>query len=290
MKYFVHSPFNISYVSGPHFGDIDATGRICIWHLSFHSQVRQTEEGNAAPNKIYIPFAGAIRTPNTSTAFYIRLHHLQLLPEFHKQQHWNIPLRVHRQFSYLGNTSFCRDLTFRNALTNQLLATGITSNVCVDLTTGRSTKLPTEYLEEISKEKLTRTKQPQGFVQPDQPKDCFVHTITVTSSCIDTNDHQNMALYIRDCWNAGSLAACSKSLPHFDKELLYFKVKTVTFLYQGQALIGDELNIACWEHQHDPNTLCFTVTKGSKVTGQCQMEFYYEHDIRLESGDIQSKL
>ena len=200
---------------------------------------------------------------------------MDILPAFHKQQtHATMPIKMKNWTSYLGRTSTCTDIAFSNGLTGVPIATAVSHDVCVDFTTRRPCKLSTQWVEDISNGQLTRKAPPRGFTQPMTPNDCFVYTTKVVSSGTDSNQHQNMALHIRDCWNAGSAAACEGKLSHFDKDLVYYRVKSATFLYLGEVLIGDELNIACWEHNQDYDTLCFTMTKRSKVVGQCQMIFF----------------
>ncbi|XP_072015192.1 uncharacterized protein [Amphiura filiformis] len=293
MKYFVHSLYHFSCVSGPHYDYIDEKGKISVWKLGSHTAI------NIMPNlldgttvKPYPTFILPISKTDKQLVF-TRLYQLEMLPAFHRQQHWNMPLKMNKWIGYLGNTSFCWEMSFHNAITDELIGSGVFHAVCVDKETRRPTSIKTlkpHIHKDVGAEQLTRKKAPSGFVQPDMPRDCFVKATLVTSSCIDTNQHQNMPLYIRDCWNTACSAACEKSLPHFDEELTNFDAKKVTVLCLGEALLGDIMHIACWEHQDDPQIICCTIMKESMIIFQCQMEFYPQDQTAHQPHQPLSKL
>ena len=265
-----------------------------MWHLNFHMQCGPVGLHTDAKNTstIYPALYYPIPTNKAQTEVtgFTRLYQVEILPEFHKKHHSNLTLKMDKWFSYLGNTSYCQDFVIKNALTDEVLARGTGHNVRVDFTTRRPSKIPEKWFKEINKHQLTRSKPPQSFQQPQQPSNCYIYTTPVLSSSTDSNQHQNMAIHIRNCWNAGSAAACQNHLSQFTTDLAHYKVKFVSFLYQGEVLVGDKLQVACWEHDSKSNTLCFTMTKRSKVVGQCQMEFYPESQNMSSSVNTKAKL
>ena len=267
------------------------SGKITMWNLAFHTQCGPIGVHSDTEDTKIIEMYPALYYPiSTDVTGFTRLYQVDILPEFHKQHHFYLTLKGSRWFSYLGSTSYCKDFEIKNALTDELLAKGVFHHVRVNFETRRPSKLPQKWYREISRDQLTRSKPPQSFQQPPQPSKCYLYTTLVVSSSTDCNQHQNMAIYLRDCWNAGSAAACQNQLSQFKADLAYYKVKFVSFLYQGEVLVGDTLQVACWEHDSNSNTLCFTMTKGSKVVGQCQMEFYPESQDRSSTLNIKAKL
>ncbi|XP_072015190.1 uncharacterized protein [Amphiura filiformis] len=284
MKYIAHSDYYFSYVSGPHYDDLDKNYKISPWNLLFHIECElDTAHVEVPSHVIQTPFYFAAHAPGTTVNAFTRFCQITILPAYHLQPHWNLSLRKDQWFSYLGNTSYCKDVAVKNALTDEPLAKAVNHLVRVDIKTQQPSKLPDKWYREISKDQLTRSKPLQGFKQPPRPDNSYLFTTEVTSSCVDSYQHQNMALHVKNCWDAGSAAACSNQLSQFNTDLAYYDLKQVSFLYQGEVVIGDILQVACWELPNKLSTLCFTMTKGSKVVGQCQMEFYHNSPRTLKS-------
>ncbi|XP_072015195.1 uncharacterized protein [Amphiura filiformis] len=291
MKYFLPSRYYLCYVSGPHYDDLDKNYRISPWNLCYHVQcgpvgVHTDTETLAMFPAFYYPIS---ETKNRDVTGFTRLYQMEILPAYYQHSHFNLTLHMKKWFSYLGNTSYCQEIVFKNALTGVPLARGVTHNVRVDFKLRRPVKIPEKWFRDISSDQLTRSKPPQGFKQPPRPDNSYLFTTKVTSSCVDSNQHQNMAIHLKNCWDAGSAAACSNQLSQFNTDLAYYDLKQVSFLYQGEVVIGDALQVACWEHPTNSKTLCFTMTKGSEVIGQCQMEFYPDSQSMLKN-QVKAKL
>ena len=257
---------------------IHFSGKISPWSLCLHIQVgpagvHMNIDDKSLYPALYYPIAYKSTTGLSVTGF-TRLCLIDILPAFHQYSHFNLTLQMDKWHSYLGNTSYCQDFTFKNALTGDLLASGAIHNVHVDFKSRKPVRIPEKWRTEINEDQLTHRKPPQGFKQPPRPNDCYIFTTTATSSWCDSNQHQNMAIHMMNCWDAGSAAACNNQLSKFTTDLAYYDLKQLTFLYQGEVVIGDVLQVACWEHPDNPKILCFTMIKRSQVIGQCQMEFY----------------
>ncbi|XP_072016316.1 uncharacterized protein [Amphiura filiformis] len=293
MKYFVHSDYYSSYVSGPLYGDLDKNGKITPWNLLFHIQIEATGAYSDATSKpqaypaFYYPVS---RSGSTIIDTATRFCQIDILPAYHQQPHCNLTIQKDLWFSYLGNTSYCMDMTVRNALTDETLVRAVRHQVRINHKSRQPAKLPNKWFQQIRRDQLTRSKPPQGFMQPSRPDANYLFNVTVTSSCVDSNQHQNMAIHLKNCWDAGSAAACSNQLSQFNTDLAYYNLKQVSFLYQREVFNGDILQVACWEHPNKSNTLCFTMNKGSKVIGQCQMEFYPKSQSMPVQADTKAKL
>ncbi|XP_072016317.1 uncharacterized protein [Amphiura filiformis] len=291
MKYLAHSDYYFSYVSGPHYDDLDKNDKISPWNLLFHIETELSGPHNPdATSKLYPAFYFPVSKTESTVIGFTRFIQMTILPAYHQQSHWNLTIQKDHWYSYLGNTSYCQDVTVKNALTDEPLVEAVFHDVNVDFETRQPSKLPEKWFREISSDQLTRSKPPQGFKQPIRPEKSYSFTTTVTSSCSDSNQHQNMAIYLKNCWDAGSAAACSNQLSQFNTDLAYYNLKQVSFLYQGEVVIGDILQVACWEHPSKSKMLCFAMTKGSEVVGQCQMEFYPNSPSMLKSNHVKAKL
>ena len=75
--------------------------------------------------------------------------------------------------------------------------------------------------------------------------------------------------------DAGSYAAVGGHLTAFRQELVFYDVAKVSLLFLGEAVIGDELRVACWQDAENVGLLNFEVLNASKskVSCQCQIEF-----------------
>ena len=80
-----------------------------------------------------------------------------------------------------------------------------------------------------------------------------------------------------DC---GSNAAISGSLTAFKMELVHYNIESLSQLYLGEALIGDQLTVACWEDVNNVRLLNFEVINGSKVICQCQIRFCHFNSLK----------
>ena len=272
------------------------TDKISPWYLSFHglcgtATMLSSESGQyESVKEVALPFYYNIGTQIKQSPItgFTRLYHLDILPAFHQRNHSKLSLKMTQWLSYKGNTSICMDFDYTDALTGEPIAKAVAHNVTVDVATRRPCRNPA--FDIVSRDQLTRKAPPRGFKQPMTPANSVIYTTNVVSSGTDSNQHQSMALHIRDCWNAGSMAACDGKLLHYDKDLAFYRVKYVTILYLGEVLIGDELSVACWEHDQDYDTLCFTMIKRSKVVGQCQMTFDSGDMIKSRTGHTLAKL
>ena len=113
----------------------------------------------------------------------------------------------------------------------------------------------------------------------------------VVSSDTDRNHHVNTAGYIKYCMDAGSHAATNGNLTVFHKDLTYSNVRRLSLSFLGEAVIGDQHRIACWEDREDKLKLNFEILKSSTAIVQCQIQFVDPGNIYRQNVNVErSKL
>ncbi|XP_072016803.1 uncharacterized protein [Amphiura filiformis] len=255
---------------------LDKAGHTPLWTLQKQMQFLVLVS-RKNPQKI-------VYSENKTTAF---VRYLELNPQPAYWKRTTRPLSIKVWPGYVGRTSYIRDIEYVEPDTGELVATGFLHLVKIDLKTRRPAQIKPS---EIDNRGITRDAPPKNFVSSPKPASAFLYHAIVLSSDTDRNQHLNMASYIKHFMDAGSPAANNGKLTSFKRDLVYYDVTKLSITFTGEALVDDQLQIACWEDSNDSKLLNFEMLNRSKVISQCQVKFAdHSSEVRGEHRSL-SKL
>ena len=102
--------------------------------------------------------------------------------------------------------------------------------------------------------------QPEAV--PQNKVFCWDYTTIPSDS--DFNGHINQSVYIRLCFDCGTLALKAGSFHNFKKDdLCKYRVKSLYAFYSREALSGNKLSIFVWESESRIGELNFQINRGT---------------------------
>ncbi|XP_038076368.1 uncharacterized protein LOC119744498 [Patiria miniata] len=239
------------------------TGKLAVWQLLKLLEGSRHQRGKHGPEAKY----------NEQYLLFVRSQTIEIFPAFYSKLSANRPVRIVSSCSYIGKTSYCIDEELFDLLTNELLERSSYHAVVVSKETRRPIAIPRETSQAVIQPRDGKRPLPDPTF-PRRPSQHFTHRRAVMASDTDANKHFNQAGYLLFSLDCISLAAIAGSLSAFKTDISFYNAKKVWVRYLNEAIVGEEVTISCWEDEECRHTIWVELTKGSKVIGQCQLQFY----------------
>lgn len=192
--------------------------------------------------------------------FFLLSGRYEISPELYSSTNrFNSGLRfkLTEQLVGIGKSTLQIHSSMKDMASNKTLAQFKFSYCLVNLSIRKSEQLPDWFRATFS----SFTEPGISFKPQPLPVDkAFSLQHTVTSSDIDMNQHMNNSIYIRWCFDCGSLAMQNQRLRHFNrKNLSQYRAKTFDVVYNRESVEGEKLTVYVWEDEATVGILHFQI-------------------------------
>ena len=166
--------------------------------------------------------------------------------------------------------------------------------VRIDLQTRRPVQAPPEEIAAFKK--LTKD-PPRPKIEVKLPatipetQRVFRFSVRALPSDTDRNKHVNQSVCFKYCVNCASLAAMEGGyLRRFTKDIDYYNIKKFSVEYVGEMMVGNVVDVFCWQDTEKDCRLFFILKVGERVTNRCVGEWQTNADGSLVESSISHKL
>lgn len=197
--------------------------------------------------------------------------------EFHTLR-WKIPIWGRESYLGAGKSS----IKVENCIVDdngRVYGTMTRSIVYVN----RQTRKPTPATKDIIPEKYQHMKMKREKIQSfTVPADgVFTRSFTTNFSDLDTNQHTNMAVYLRMCMDTAVIGTAFKKFANFPDDLRSYRLRSMSIKYLGESYQCETLTVKCWQDEALGDKLSFIVLKHNVPITECSFRFYITVSSKL---------
>ena len=114
-----------------------------------------------------------------------------------------------------------------------------------------------------------------------KPNHTFTSKFTVCYSDLDDYNHCNVAVYTRFCIDCASLAYSQNELKYFNRDVCFYKLKSLLVRFRREALVHDEITVHGWQESTSRDAIYFQIFREAELLTQCKVTFYIDDVSKL---------